>query len=205
MKKMSSDLIMEHISLSEYSSFENLYNEHAAALLKIAIKKTGNKDLAMDIVQDLFVDLWQRRFQISIKTSPHNFLVSSLYYKVFQYFRKEGVTKKHIEQFTILHSVEQPVIEGFRVDDIEQSYQDMMGCIHESVDQMPLRMREIFRLKYYRSYSNQEIAESLGISNQTVKNQLSRSLDHLRRELGDKMVYEPICVISILSFVLLNS
>lgn len=187
MNEMSSDLIFERISLSDYSSFEQLYNQYGSALLKIAFKKLKDKDLAMDVVQDLFVDLWQRRSTLSINRSAQSFLVSALYFKIYQHFRKDGLSKKHIEHFFALQSADS--IEDYQTNELEESYQELMGHIEGSIEHMPERMREIFRLKYYRSYSNQEIADRLGISNQTVRNQLSKSLDYLRSELGEKITY----------------
>lgn len=190
------------IRIVDYDSFEALYDQHALVLIRIAAKKLGDLDQAMDVVQDLFVDLWQRRFKVQIKTSVQNFLVSSLYFKIFQHFRNEGLSKRHIEHFTLLQSIDSPLESAIVEDNFELEYQHTIAHISEAVEHMPERMREVFQLKYYQSYSNQEIAQKLGISIQTVKNQLSRSLDLIRRELPAQMAYSTVPVLPMLVFFL---
>lgn len=193
--------MQKHVMVSCDFDFDLLYKEHAATLLNIAIHKLGDKDQAMDVVQDLFVDLWQRKSMINITSEPRNYLISALYHKIFQHFRKVGVNDKHIAHFTLLQTVDQEHVEEVGS---EESHESMIQHIDNSVTQMPPRMRRIFQLKYYQSYSNQEIASLLGISNQTVKNQLCKSLDQVRKELAEKKVHDTVFLLPMLSYFLLR-
>ncbi|MFD2904823.1 sigma-70 family RNA polymerase sigma factor [Sphingobacterium anhuiense] len=75
----------------------------------------------------------------------------------------------------------------------EENYTHVLVAIEQSIEDMPDRMRVVFNLKYQRSLSNLEIAEQLGISLQTVKNQLSKALTlvrtHMQQQQLNPMVY----------------
>lgn len=185
-------------------NFDDLYKRHAAILLNIALQKLGDEDLAMDVVQDLFVDLWQRRSMVNITTNAQHYLVSALYHKIFQHFRKVGVNQKHIAHFTLLQAVDNDPLERAEEDGFEERYETTIRHIDHSVAQMSPRMRTIFELKYYKSYTNQEIADLLGVSNQTVKNQLSRSLDQVRKGLAEKRIQDTVFIVPMLSYMLLH-
>ncbi|GHE29819.1 RNA polymerase sigma factor [Sphingobacterium griseoflavum] len=179
----SLDMIFwQRITQGDYQAFNAIYDRYWNILLAIALKKVGDKELAMDIVQDLFIDIWQKRHSIQVQTSLRSYLTSALYFKVFMHFRRQGVQQKHIDQYHLLLET-QECGEHFTSARYEESYETLLHAIQQSVHDMPQRMKEVFQLKYYRSLNNQEIAENLGLSTQTVKNQLSKGLQQIRRHM----------------------
>lgn len=179
MKEENDHELVEHISKSNYSAFNELYSRHWNHLLKIAIKKIGDEDDALDVVQELFTEFWERRSNISIKKSVETYLVSSLYYKIFMLFRKKGVEEKHIQNYTyFIESAEYTL--PYEFAEAGDAYNEMIGIVAATIDNMPEKMREIFNLKHRRSLKINEIAQTLGISSQTVKNQLSNAMIKLR-------------------------
>ncbi len=191
-------LLVERLINADYSAFDEIYAHYWSSLLQIALKKVGDVDVAMDLVQDLFVDLWQRRHAINIRIGLRAYLISALYHKLFQHFRKRGVHEKHIEQYSLM--LQDGLHDVFPLDGYEENYTDVLVAIEQSVVEMPDRMRVVFNLKYQRSLSNHEIAEQLGISLQTVKNQLSKALNLVRQHMQQQQL-NPAVFVS-LSFLL---
>ncbi|MNK13850.1 ECF RNA polymerase sigma factor SigW [compost metagenome] len=192
-------ILLERLVNADYSAFDEIYEHHWSTLFRIAVKKLGDVDLAMDLVQDLFVDLWQRRAMINIHSGLRAYLISALYHKLFQYFRKKGVHEKHIEQYSLM--VQDGLHDIFPIVDYEENYTDVLIAIEQSVVEMPDRMRVVFNLKYQRSLSNHEIAEQLGISLQTVKNQLSKALNLVRQHMQQQQLNPTVFVsLSLLVF-----
>ncbi|MBB2949282.1 MULTISPECIES: RNA polymerase sigma factor [unclassified Sphingobacterium] len=189
--KTIDEILLKRLVDADYSAFNEIYDHYWNLLLRIAIKKIGDVDLSMDIVQDLFVDLWQRRHTITIHTGLRAYLISALYHKLFQHFRKQGIHEKHIDQYKLL--IHDGLQEIFTVNGYEENYTHVLVAIEQSIEDMPDRMRVVFNLKYQRSLSNLEIAEQLGISLQTVKNQLSKALTlvrtHMQQQQLNPMVY----------------
>jgi RNA polymerase sigma-70 factor (ECF subfamily) len=189
--KTIDEILLKRLVDADYNAFNEIYDHYWDMLLRIAIKKIGDVDLGMDIVQDLFVDLWQRRYTITIHTGLRAYLISALYHKLFQHFRKQGIHEKHIDQYKLL--VHDRLQEIFTVNGYEENYTHVLVAIEQSIEDMPDRMRVVFNLKYQRSLSNLEIAEQLGISLQTVKNQLSKALGlvrtHMQQQQLNPMLY----------------
>jgi len=183
-------VLLKRLANADYNAFDEIYAHHWSSLLEIAMKKIGDVDIAMDLVQDLFVDLWQRRHTINIHSGLRAYLISALYHKLFQHFRKKGVHEKHVEQYNVL--LQDGLYDVFPIDGYEENYTDVLVAIEQSVVEMPDRMRVVFNLKYQRSLSNHEIAEQLGISLQTVKNQLSKALHLVRQHMQQQQLHPSV-------------
>lgn len=190
-------VLLARLMNADYSAFDEIYERHWKTLLEIAIKKTGDVDVAMDLAQDLFVDLWQRRHMINIHSGLRAYLISALYHKLFQYFRRKGVHEKHVEQYSLM--LQDGLHDVFAIG-YEENFSEVLVAIEQSIVEMPDRMRAVFNLKYQRSLSNHEIAEQLGISLQTVKNQLSKALQLVREHMQQQQL-NPTLFLS-LSFLL---
>ena len=179
MKEKTDQALIHQIIESDYAAFTELYDRYWKQLSKIALKKIGGDEDAFDVVQELFVDFWQRRALLKIEKSVETYLVSSLYHKVFIHFRKKGLEEKHLENYAYyLEQADKPCIAD---DDPESTYTALIGLVTDTIEDMPEKMREVFNLKYKHSLSIPEIATQLGISSQTVKNQLGNALTKLRK------------------------
>lgn len=179
MKGKNDHELVEQIGKSNYNAFDELYSRHWNHLLKIAIKKIGDEEDALDVVQELFTEFWERRGTFTIEKSVGTYLVSSLYYKIFMLFRKKGIEEKHIKNYTYFtDNVEYNLPHEFA--EAGAVYTEMIGIVAATIDKMPEKMREIFNLKHKQSLKITEIAQTLGISTQTVKNQLSNAMIKLR-------------------------
>lgn len=182
MKEQSDKFLIDQITGSNYAAFGELYNRHWKQLYKIAVSKTGDGENALDLVQELFIDIWQRRDAIKIEKSVDTYLISALFYKVFMHFRKKGLEEKHLKNYSYyLEQFENGIALGGFDDHHEVEYARLIGMVADTIEQMPDKMREVFNLKHTQSLSIAEISEILGISTQTVKNQLSNAMMKLRK------------------------
>lgn len=197
----SSDIILwERVSQSDYTAFNSLYERYWDTLLHIALKKVNDIDIAMDLVQDLFVEVWQKRHAITIQTSVKAYLISGLYFKTFMHFRRSGVQQKHVDNYCLFSETHDSG-EFFSAARYEENYETLLFAIERSVEEMPVRMKAVFQMKYYKSLNNQEIAENLGLSTQTVKNQLSKALTQIRQQMESEHLDTSFFTIALLSFI----
>lgn len=185
MKELSDTALIQQIITSDYNAFTALYERYWNQLLKIALKKIGDEEDALDTVQELFVDFWQKRGSLNIEKSVETYLVSALYHKVFMLFRKRGLEEKHLTSYA--YHLEQ-ADEAYGIeDDPELIHTALVGFVAETIEGMPEKMREVFNLKYRHSLSIMEIASTLNISTQTVKNQLTNALSKLRKAVQQQV------------------
>ncbi|WP_186758122.1 RNA polymerase sigma-70 factor [Echinicola salinicaeni] len=183
-KKLNEDTChIMAIKEGSWEAFENLYNKYWEKLYHLSLAATGDEDLSKDFVQEIFLDIWNRRESLDIK-NPYAYLYQATKYRFIEYIRKQDLQKKFYEEFTeVLISK----------NDVEEKI--YLKELHFQIDQklieLPTRCREIFTLSRYQHMSNQEIANQLGISKSTVENQLNKALNHLRKssDLGVAMMF----------------
>lgn len=188
MKKHSDKTLVGLIAESNYTAFTELYNRYWRQLLKISLNKIGNEADALDVVQEFFIDFWNRRQQLKIEKAVDSYLVSALYYRVFMHFRKKGLEAKHLENYTyFIDHLDVDSFDNSSALEQEEQYATLMELLSETIDQMPEKMKQVFNLKHKQSLSIAEIAENLGISTQTVKNQLSNAMIKLRKTAVDRL------------------
>jgi RNA polymerase sigma-70 factor (family 1) len=176
---------------SSYPAFEELYNRLFKTLFKMALKKIGNADDAADLVQEVFMDFWDKRKKTVINIPIKNYLLTGLTYKISNYFRTRGFQEKHIKNFELFIQQEvnkETFLDVLDLKQTESNYEEMMVIIYRTIDEMPTKMKEIFQLSRSEKYTINEIADQLNISPQTVKNQISKAFGRVRLATSDKSV-----------------
>jgi RNA polymerase sigma-70 factor (family 1) len=175
--------LLERILQADKAAFEQLYNRYWKLLYELAVFKTGQYEESEDIVQELFVDLWNKKTSITLTTSLRTYLISCLYLKVFKYFRTKGFREKHYEEFnSFLQRSGQTAVDIALPDaGSEQDYARLQEIIDLTVQHMPKRMRHVFVLRHQHGYSIAEIAGKLDISTESVKTHLKLAMSRLRK------------------------
>ncbi len=176
---------------SSYPAFEELYDRLFQPLFKLALKKTGDADDAADLVQEVFMEFWDKREKTVIQIPVKNYLRTSLTYKMSNYFRTRGFQEKHFKNFErfIQHDVnKETFLDMLDLKQTESNYEEMMEIIYRTIDEMPEKMKQIFQMSRSEKYTINDIAEELNLSPQTVKNQISKAFGRIRQASADKSV-----------------
>lgn len=159
-------------------AFNEIYNRYWEKMYGAAYKRLRLTEVAEEIVQDLFTDIWLRRKSLHINSSLPVYLFSAVRYRVINYIHKQLV-KNNYEQ-TIIYSIR----------DFDNSTEeiviasDLNNRLKTQVDLLPEKCRAIFELSRNQHKSNKEIAQSLGISEKTVENHITKALRRLRTSLS---------------------
>jgi len=163
---------------AEQTAFRILYNRYWEQLYRKALSRLGNSTDAEDVVQEVFISLWRNRHSIEIKDTLSPYLFTALRYCIIKTIYRKG--KKG--QYVPLSPDELQCDENFSEELLE--YKDLQQAVNREINDLPERMREIYRLSRYENLSAGEIAERLHISEQTVKNTISATLRKLRVKLS---------------------
>ncbi|WP_246535426.1 RNA polymerase sigma-70 factor [Litoribacter ruber] len=179
---ISADNYEFHLNTLFYMLFPNsekqfnlLFEEHWQLLYKAAYSRIPDQVVVEDIVQDIFIDIWNRRHQISINTSIRAYLLTAVKYRVLKYLDQNS----H-HYFVDVYEME---IEG-KKEDFAFSMDELYTQLEVALGKLPEKSRLIFKMNRIEGYSASEIAEKLDLAPQTVQNQLSRSLKVVRGELS---------------------
>jgi len=154
--------------------FEQIFKQYYSPLCNYAYKFTGSGDIAEDIVQLLFVHLWETKKLNSVK-NPERFLLSAVKFRCIDYLRTEKTKNGSLSD-----DIPDPVA-SYEINDITEA--DIEPMFHYFADKLPEKTREVFLLSRQSGLSYREIAEELSISVKTVENQMGRALRILRNLL----------------------
>jgi len=168
--------LFERIKKSDEKAFEMLFHQYYGHLCSFATKIIHDDDSAEEIVQDLFVKFWEKREQISIETSLKDYLFRSVKNLCLN-FIQHNKTKIHHAQIVLSE------VESIFSDDDNYPEMDLAFKIEESINSLPEKRKEIFRLSRQDGLKYHEIAEKLNISIKTVETQMSLAIKTLREKL----------------------
>ena len=174
------------------SEFHDIFEKKYNSLCNYAYSILKDFDQAEDVVQDIFVVIWNKRNENNIdKSKIENYLIRSIKFKCIDIQRKEVVQRKHKEE--TLHITSDIVNE-----DINE-YLDYKTILYKTIDQLPKKTKEVFILSKINGHSYQEIANKLEISIKTVENQMGRAFKHIREILKKDKLYILFLIILTLS------
>jgi RNA polymerase sigma-70 factor, ECF subfamily len=160
------------------AAFEEVFRAHYARLAEYAAGLVGSRDVAEDVVQEVFVTLWTRRQQVS---TPDN-LVAYLFRSV----RNRGLNQLRHERLVSdfrARSGAEGAPQALPADRLAESA-EIAEAVARAVRQLPPRTREVFELSRDRGLTYPEIAGTLGISVKTVETLMGRALKAVRERLA---------------------
>jgi RNA polymerase sigma-70 factor (ECF subfamily) len=155
-------------------AFAMLFDRYWVRLYKTAFRYLKDRENSEEAVHDVFLNIWNRRYQLEIESIP-NFLLSAVRYQVYNRMRasKPPVT-------LVLNDLEMGYLPDYNQSDHRIQNQELLLELSHYLEKLPKRCQEIFYLSRMDNLSNQEIAGRLGISKRTVENQITMALKHLR-------------------------
>ena len=160
-------------------AFSIVYKTYAAQTFSLAFKYLLNKELAEAAVQNLFLKLWLKKEEID-ETKPINrYLFTMLKNDLLNTLRD---SKKNIY---LLEDCLSMVLELEDNSQNENLKQEQMNIIQQALEQLSPQRRKVFEMKVSVKYSNQEIADKLNLSINTIKFQYSQSLKQIRATVGE--------------------
>ncbi|MDR2275838.1 MAG: sigma-70 family RNA polymerase sigma factor [Sphingobacterium sp.] len=172
MRSMSLEDLFLLVKESNEGAFDELYHRSWKKLYEIAFRRLQDENVAKEIVQDIYIDLWEKRDRKTIQDIDH-YLCQAVRFKVIDKFRKE---KKYFDE---LETLVEKLSDGSTADEryIQVELQTMLNGW---IARMPHKRRVIFQLRYNEDKTVKEIAKLLGISTKTVQNQLLNTTNTLK-------------------------
>jgi RNA polymerase sigma-70 factor (family 1) len=175
-------LLLERLREGDERAFDELYRRHARDLFLRAYQKTGVREVCEDLIQDIFSGLWMKREQLEIRQSLGAYLQGVLDNKIVDHYRRSCLHLRHLDQLIALfdRSEQSPAD--------QLAYKEQESVLQSYISGLSGRMRDIFLLSRNEGLPHAEISRRLNLSNQTVRNQISKALKTLR----EKMVLQDV-------------
>ena len=151
-------------------SFTEIYNRYWEKMASYAIRLTKSEDEAADIVQEIFVSLWNRSETVEVKGTLISYLIKATRNLSLRYMEKNIARNSFLERLSIQQrNGVSEIVEGIIVKELQLD-------IDRAVATLPAKMQQIYLLSRNEQRSYREIAQLLGIAEGTVKKQISNAL-----------------------------
>ena len=164
-----------------HQAFEKLYNRYKNRIAFLC--KNLSKEDAEEIVQNVFMTVWENRHQIDLQYSFSSYLFSIAKHQVYNTIRDKVAQKAFVEKY-VQQSEAVEIMQDY--DDSTEKMKEKMKRI---INQFPDRQREIFKMSRTYKMTYKEIAEKLEISENTVDTSIRRSLNTLRSAFLQLVLY----------------
>lgn len=175
---------VERIRAGDATAFEALFRTYYAALASFAFAHTDSREVAEEIVQDLFLSIWTRRAEWEVTTHLRSYLYVATLNRVRSFRRSQRA--HHAANFVLAMERngggEREAPE--RTDDA-LAHQEALTAIRAAIAALPERTREVFLLNRDGGLSYREVAVRLGITVKTVEFHMGRALASLRERLAE--------------------
>jgi RNA polymerase sigma-70 factor, ECF subfamily len=167
------------IKAGDEKAFEALFREYYAILCAFARKFVQDGDVAEEMVQELFMQLWDKRQSLQSDTSIRSYLFTAVRNSCLNHIKHLSVRERHEA-----HTRQQAV--PFSSDPLEALEQaELQARLHLAIEDLPDRCGEIFKLSRYEGLKYEEIAQQLQLSPRTVEVQIGKALRFLRKALAE--------------------
>lgn len=155
-------------------AFSILYKRHIQSLFHFGQKFTTDQELIKDVLQELFIEFWNKRTTLSEVEHVKVYLIKSFRYKLLRALSNANKTPFHNIDDLFKDIPEEEVLENELA--IERK-----KLLKEKLKDLPERQREVIHLRYFQNLKNQEIAEVINVNYQSVSNLLQRALKNLKK------------------------
>lgn len=159
---------------TEKLAFSDIYLLHWKELCAIAAKITKDKDLAKDLVQEVFLSFLKKDESKQID-NIQAYLIQALKHQCFNWFRHARIANEHLSR------MDKAFFENTTENEVNLAFTNKV--VQDIVTAMPHRCREVFELSRFKQLTNEQIASKLNINRRTVENHLTRALKILRVSL----------------------
>lgn len=157
--------------------FENLFKTHFQYLCNFAQNYISDSDTSKEIVQDVFIKLWENNTKVDINKSIKSYLFTSVKNRCLNYIRDNKKFRSNILDVDIADY-------DISFEEKEDS-SEIENKVKSSLEKLPEKCRQVFELSRFENLKYREIAEKLKISQKTVEAQMSKALKIFREDFKD--------------------
>ena len=186
---LDSKIIFREIQHKNHFVFKRLFERLYQELVTYANEYLFDKSSSEDVVQEVFVQLWEKSNTIELKTNLKAYLYAMVRNRCLNTLKAIKITDK-AKILEARASFETSYSPDFFP---EEEKHTRLEQVHNVIDNLPVKMRTIVRLRFMNNYAYKDIAKELGVSTNTVKTQLQRA----KVKFGELIIYIGLLLSSI--------
>ena len=164
------------VRTGDKEAFELLFNKYYSILCILSKRYTEDISIAREVIQNLFIYLWEHRGDLEITSSLKFYLFQATKFNSIRYMERDR--KKH----AILDAMPQQAEDKAFFDHVE--YAELQGKIQQTIESLPEQCKRVFTMSRFEQLKYADIAEKLDISIKTVESHISKALRILENNLS---------------------
>lgn len=181
-QKESENALVEKLKNSSKSAFSVIFLTYYQDLVRFAFRFTKNLETSEEIVQDVFIKIWEERATLEIRHSLKSFLLKSVQNLSIDRLRHLNIVNKYASLVLDNPVLSDNATENYVLrDELELNY-------IRAMEKIPAEFADVYRLSRIEGKSYSEIAQKLGVSVRTVEVRIGKALILLREELKDFLI-----------------
>lgn len=173
--KLSDEKLLKLVAKSREAAFAELFERYWKILLDKALKILKQKEMAEDVVQEVFTDLWKKRTALRVDNVAA-YMHTAVKYKAISQIRKNKIPLSELSHAEHLFS-------AYAVEDMVD-YRELTGLLEDYIDKLPEKCQKVFRMSRFQHLRNREIATALNLSVKTVEKHITRATQTLKVKLN---------------------
>lgn len=173
-------VLFDHIAAGDKTAFTTIFYRYSDQLYAYVLKIVNADFWAEEIVQTVFVQLWERRSELGSVENPPSYLFRIAANRAIDWMRRNESEARLQYYLVSLDTAPENEVEA------SFDYRNAERLVREAIRQLPEQRRRIFLLKTEGHKTYEEIAEELQISRHTVRNQLAAAMQTVRKYLLDR-------------------
>ena len=176
-----------------------LYKKYYHSLLFIGLKEIKDAQVVKDTIQQLFLNLWEKRTSIEEARNIRSYVITSFLRKLNYDWKRSGKTGSLQVVWNNFSEDPQPNPEEGLVRKDEQHH--LFKLLMQHINELPNRQKELIVLKFYEGLSYDEIVQRTGLSHRTVYNKIHEGLKKLKLDLATTQDAHKSALSSLITFL----
>jgi RNA polymerase sigma-70 factor (family 1) len=173
--------LLAKIAQGSERAFTELFEAYYGVLGEYVMKVTKSLDVAEEIVQDTFVKIWLKRWDLPNIEHFSNYLFILCRNRTMDYLRKQA------RERTVMAELESGLLDKLADDDLENPAEVYRELIEKTVEKLPAQAKRVYMMSRYQRLKHEEIARQLGISPETVKKHIQYAVSFIKADLQSGM------------------
>ena len=169
-------LVWRDFKSGNLAAYSVIYRKYFFILYNYGMKLCGDKELIKDCIQDLFIKIWNNRENLNDTTSVKYYLFSSLKHKLIDTLKSPNQKLKTDDDVMSMEMIDSS-------DSDTEFLYFQKERVFKAMNKLSKHQQKVLQMKFYENQSNQEIADELGITIQSVYNSVFKTLRSLRKQL----------------------
>jgi RNA polymerase sigma-70 factor, ECF subfamily len=177
---ITDNFLVTRILQNDPGAFKLLYDRYSKKIYFFSLKYLGNNIEAEELVQSVFINVWENRGSLDPGNSVKGYIYKSAINYIYNYLKKKTIKARFIESQMYENETQSDNL--FE----EEIFHDLEKSINTVVETLPSRQQRIFHLSRYDGLTYQEIAVKLDLSIRTIENQMYRALKTIKTRLKER-------------------